>query len=205
VPFGEWPTTPTDASQDRLAGAAWRTVRPSSRQLPPRGVSPRAPAAYPPPRIARNIGQGGEGGSGDDQLMVVSGLGDSGNDTLSCFPQDSKLLPQRRRWRRRADRRHRPRPAFRSEGSRSHARRRSRRQAGRRPRQRPPHRWRWHARTRGRRWCRQGRRPREPVSWRETKEDSVDCGAGRRDRAVVDKADDVKRCERVTPSRDRAR
>lgn len=31
--------------------------------------------------------------------------------------------------------------------------------------------------------------------------DRVDCGAGRRDRAVVDRADDVKRCERVTPTR----
>ena len=28
--------------------------------------------------------------------------------------------------------------------------------------------------------------------------DRVDCGTGRRDRAVVDRADDVKRCERVT-------
>jgi hypothetical protein len=34
--------------------------------------------------------------------------------------------------------------------------------------------------------------------------DRVDCGAGRRDRAVVDRADDVKRCERVA-RRDRAR
>jgi RTX calcium-binding nonapeptide repeat (4 copies) len=35
--------------------------------------------------------------------------------------------------------------------------------------------------------------------------DRVDCGTGRRDRAVVDRADDVKRCERVTPRRGRAR
>lgn len=35
--------------------------------------------------------------------------------------------------------------------------------------------------------------------------DRVDCGTGRRDRAVVDRADDVKRCERVTPRRNRAR
>ena len=35
--------------------------------------------------------------------------------------------------------------------------------------------------------------------------DRVDCGTGRRDRAVVDGRDDVKRCERVTPRRNRAR
>lgn len=31
-------------------------------------------------------------------------------------------------------------------------------------------------------------------------EDRVDCGAGRRDRAVSDRRDDVKRCERVAPA-----
>ena len=31
--------------------------------------------------------------------------------------------------------------------------------------------------------------------------DRVDCGTGRHDRAVVDRVDDVKRCERVTPRR----
>jgi hemolysin type calcium-binding protein len=35
------------------------------------------------------IGQLGAGGDGDDRMMVGSGLGDSGNDTLSCFPQGS--------------------------------------------------------------------------------------------------------------------
>ena len=35
------------------------------------------------------IGQQGWGGDGDDRLMVGSGLGDSGNDTLSCFPRGS--------------------------------------------------------------------------------------------------------------------
>jgi hypothetical protein len=34
--------------------------------------------------------------------------------------------------------------------------------------------------------------------------DRVDCGTGRRDLAVVDRADDVKGCERVTPRRNRA-
>jgi Ca2+-binding RTX toxin-like protein len=35
--------------------------------------------------------------------------------------------------------------------------------------------------------------------------DRVDCGAGRRDRATVDRRDRVRRCERVTRRRDRAR
>jgi RTX calcium-binding nonapeptide repeat (4 copies) len=36
------------------------------------------------------------------------------------------------------------------------------------------------------------------------KKDRVDCGAGRRDQATVDRRDRVKRCERVTRRRDRA-
>ena len=35
------------------------------------------------------IGQRGAGGRGDDRLMLGSGLGDSGNDTLSCLPRGS--------------------------------------------------------------------------------------------------------------------
>jgi hypothetical protein len=39
----------------------------------------------------------------------------------------------------------------------------------------------------------------------QPKKDRVDCGAGRRDRATVDRRDRVRRCERVTRRRDRAR
>jgi Ca2+-binding RTX toxin-like protein len=38
----------------------------------------------------------------------------------------------------------------------------------------------------------------------QPRKDRVDCGAGRRDRAVVDRRDRVTRCERVTRRRDRA-
>jgi hypothetical protein len=38
----------------------------------------------------------------------------------------------------------------------------------------------------------------------QPKKDRVDCGAGRRDRAIVDRRDRVTRCEQVTPRPERA-
>jgi hypothetical protein len=39
------------------------------------------------------------------------------------------------------------------------------------------------------------------VSARNGKRDKIDCGAGKKDRAVVDKRDKVKGCERVKRAR----
>ena len=141
------------------------------------------------------IGQAGEGGSGDDQLMVVGGLGDSGNDTLSCFPQDSGCYlnggagddvltggtgPDRLFGRRGHDLMHGGARDDKLDGGLGNDRliggagmdvlgggAGADRLAARENRS-------------------AGEKPRK---------DSVDCGAGRRDRAVVDRADDVERCE----------
>ena len=125
------------------------------------------------------IGGRGAGGSGDDQLIVSSGRGDSGDDTLKCASQnpacylnggagDDVLTGGTERNR-----------LF-GEG--------------------------------GRDLIEGGAGPdvleggagadrleaREDRSAGETpRKDLVDCGAGRRDRATVDRRDRVRRCERV--------
>jgi hypothetical protein len=122
------------------------------------------------------IGQQGAGGSGDDRLFVTIGRGESGKDTLRCFPR----------------------------GSGCHLRggagddvltggTASDRLVGG-----------------GGMDVLGGGAGADRLVSRENRSagearalDRVDCGKGRGDRAVVDRADNVKRCERVTPRRDR--
>ena len=133
------------------------------------------------------IGQRGVGGDGDDRMMVGSGLGDSGNDTLSCFPQGSAC--------------------YLNGGAGDDVLTGdtgSDRLFG----------------GRGRDLVRGGAGmdvlegdagadrlvAREDESAGEKpRKDRVDCGAGRRDRATIDRRDRVRRCELVTRRQERAR
>jgi hypothetical protein len=153
------------------------------------------------------IGNRGEGGHGEDLLVVTTGLGDAGDDILRCFPLSNALCqldgglgddvltggtgPDQLRGRRGNDVMH---GGANSDGlagglgddrlvggaGEDHL---------------------------------DGGSGADRLVSREVRSagearvlDRVDCGTGRRDRAVVDRADDVKRCERVvTPRRGRAR
>jgi hypothetical protein len=153
------------------------------------------------------IGIRGEGGRGDDMLVVNSGWGDAGNDFLRCFPPTGYPSCQldgglgddvltggtgldRLRGRRGDDVMHGGADFDTLEGGRGDDR-----LVG----------------GAGGDHLEGGSGADRLVS-REDRSagearvvDRVDCGTGRRDRAVVDRADDVKRCERVTPRRRRAR
>jgi Ca2+-binding RTX toxin-like protein len=151
------------------------------------------------------IGIQGEGGRGDDLLAVTSGLGGAGDDILRCFPPNAwchldgglgddvltggtgidQLL-----GRRGNDVMHGGANSDRLAGGPGDDR-----LAGGAGRDQL-----------------EGNSGADRLVSREDRSagearrlDRVDCGTGRRDRAVVDRADDVKRCERVTPRRDRAR
>lgn len=132
------------------------------------------------------IGQQGVGGSGDDRLTVGSGLGNAGNDDLSCFP-------------------HRSSGCYLDGG------------AGDDVLTGDTGRDRLFGRS-GRDLVRGGAgldvlvggagadtlRARENrTAGERPRRDRVDCGAGRRDRATVDRRDDVRRCERVILAIDR--
>jgi serralysin len=124
------------------------------------------------------IGQQGAGGSGHDRLVVTIGLGDSGNDTLRCFPQGSGCHLK----------------GGAGDDVLTGGRGNDRLFGG------------------GGMDVLGGGAGADRLVSREDRSagearalDRVDCGTGRRDRAVVDRADDVKRCERVTPRRDRGR
>jgi serralysin len=150
------------------------------------------------------IGQQGAGGSGDDRLDVTIGLGDSGNDTLSCFPQRSGCFLKggaggdvltggtardRLFGGRGRDRVHGGARADELAGGLGNDRLIG--GAG--------------ADVLGGGAGADRLVSREDRSAGEARaSDRVDCGTGRRDRAAVDRADDVKRCEHVTLRRDRA-
>jgi hypothetical protein len=125
------------------------------------------------------IGQRGVGGDGDDRMMVGSGLGDAGNDSLSCFPQGSACYLNGGAGD----------DVLTGDSG-------SDRLFG----------------ERGRDLVRGGAGAdaldggagadrlvaREDESAGEKpRKDSVDCGAGRRDRATIDRRDRVRRCELV--------
>ena len=125
------------------------------------------------------IGEQGVGGDGDDRLMVGRGLGDSGNDTLSCFPQglgcylnggagDDVLTGDTG-----SDR------LFGGTG-----RDLVRGGAGMDVLEGDAGADRLVARE-------------DRSAGEKPRKDSVDCGAGRRDRATIDRRDRVRRCERV--------
>jgi Ca2+-binding RTX toxin-like protein len=151
------------------------------------------------------VGARGEGGGGDDVLMVASGLGDSGDDVLRCFPQESSCQldggrgddmltggtgQDRLLGRRGNDVMHGGAEFDTLTGSLGDDRLVG--GAG------GDH--------------LDGDSGADRLMSREDRSagearvlDRVDCGTGRRDRALADSRDDVKRCERVTPGRDRAR
>jgi Ca2+-binding RTX toxin-like protein len=125
------------------------------------------------------VGDRGLGGGGNDVLMVRSGAGDSGDDVLRCFPRDTPCHLDGG-----------PGDDLLTGGASRD------RLFGRR----------------GNDVLRGGAGPddlrggsgtdrlvsREDRSAGERpKSDQVDCGTGRRDRAVADRRDDVERCERV--------
>ena len=143
------------------------------------------------------VGRRGAGGAGDDVLMVETGVGDSGDDVLKCFPRaqpcrldggpgDDLLTGgtsvDRLLGRTGADVLRGGADSDTLEGGRGDDRLAG--GAGR-------------DRLRGdagadRLVSREYRSAGERTSL-----DRVDCGAGRSDRAVADRRDDVKRCERV--------
>jgi hypothetical protein len=150
------------------------------------------------------IGTRGEGGRGDDLLAVSIGLGEAGNDILRCFPPSGYLSCQldgglgddvltggtamdRLFGRRGNDVIHGGADSDSLFGGRGDDR-----LVG----------------GAGIRDYLAGSSGADTLVSRENRSagearvsDRVDCGTGRRDRAVVDRADDVKRCERVTPTR----
>ena len=149
------------------------------------------------------IGGRGMGGSGDDRLMVGSGLGDSGDDIMSCFPQDSGCYLNGGAGE----------DVLRGGTGRDRlfgARGRDLVHGGARD----------DVLDGGVGYDRliggggpdvlRGGAGADRLDAREDrsvgeqpKKDRVDCGAGRRDQAIVDRRDRVRRCERVTRRRDR--
>jgi RTX calcium-binding nonapeptide repeat (4 copies) len=148
------------------------------------------------------IGGRGAGGSGDDRLLVGSGLGDSGDDTMSCFPQASGCYLNGGAGNDLVTG-DTGRDRLLGEGGRDLVQGGARDDvldggagkdrliggAGR------------DALGGG-----DGADRLEAREHRSTGEkpqkDRLDCGAGRRDQAIVDRRDRVKRCERVTQSRE---
>jgi hypothetical protein len=148
------------------------------------------------------IGNRGEGGRGDDLLVVTTGSGGADDDILRCFPQSSALCQldgglgndvltggihmDQLRGRRGNDVIHGGANSDGLAGGPGDDRLVG--SAGRD--------------------ILEGDSGADRLVSREDRpagearaSDRVDCGTGRRDRAVVDRADNVKRCERVTPRR----
>jgi hypothetical protein len=152
------------------------------------------------------IGNRGEGGRGDDLLVVTTGLGGAGNDILRCLPPSNAFCQldgglgddvltggtgmDQLLGRRGNDIMHGAANSDRLAGGPGDDRLAG--GAGRDQLEGDS--------GADRLVSRDDRSAGEPRA-----RDRVDCGTGRRDRAVVDRRDDVKRCERVTPRRDRAR
>ncbi|HEV3378062.1 MAG TPA: calcium-binding protein [Thermoleophilaceae bacterium] len=151
------------------------------------------------------IGQAGDGGSGDDLLMVAGGRGDSGDDDLRCFPRVSGCFldggpgtdvltgdsGRDRLFGRRG------RDLIRSF-------------AGRDDLDGGPGNDRLIGGAgldllEGAAGADTLRASEDRQAGEQPRKDRVDCGTGRRDRASVDRRDEVRRCERVSrPARARS-